>query len=32
MVFGKMREIVEGFLGKKINNVVIIVFVYFNDV
>lgn len=31
MVLGKMREIAEGFLGKKINNAVITVPAYFND-
>lgn len=31
MVLGKMREIAEGYLGKKINNAVITVPAYFND-
>ncbi|XP_061189234.1 endoplasmic reticulum chaperone BiP [Saccostrea echinata] len=31
MVLGKMREIAEGFLGKKVNNAVITVPAYFND-
>jgi heat shock protein 5 len=31
MVLGKMRDIAEGFLGKKVTNAVVTVPAYFND-